>query len=426
MSAGEAARKQALAERVLAALDAGPEYERASVAFWVPGRIEVVGKHTDYAGGRSLVCAVEQGIVVAARPRADRIIRMRDVAHGTEAELALQVAADAPRGHWSSYPATVLHRIARNFPDASRGADIVFASDLPLASGLSSSSALVVATFLTLAALNDLAGTPEYQAAIRTCEDLAAYLGTVENGMSFGALAGEAGVGTFGGSEDHAAILCGTPGAVTQFSFCPLHRDRVVPLPHEYVFVIASSGIVAEKTGAALEAYNRLSDLAREGRDWLRAARGADYPTLAAAVDDALAHGGIAAVSEPLRIRVDQFARESTVIVPQVADALERGDLDAVGRLVDLSQQLAETMLRNQVPETIFLARAARERGAVAASAFGAGFGGSVCALVRRTDAAAFATSWRDAYLHRFPAHSTTANFFLTRAGPPARPLDIS
>lgn len=425
MSAEEAERKDALARRVVASLD-GAGDPRGVSAFWVPGRIEFLGKHTDYGGGRSLVCAVERGIVIAFRRRSDSAIHMRDVIRGERTELTLGAGVEAPRGHWGNYPATVARRIARNFPSATGGADIAFASDLPIASGMSSSSALVVATFLALAATNDLAHTPEYRGSIHSEEELAAYLGTVENGMTFGALAGEAGVGTFGGSEDHAAILCGSPGALTQFSFAPLRTDRVVPLPPDHVFVIASSGVIAEKTRAALENYNRTARLAGEVLDWLRRAHGAEYPTLAAAIHDADIRGGFTDMPEPLRARAIQFARESTVIVPRSADALQRGDLASLGFLVDRSQQLAETLLGNQVPETIFLAGAAREHGAVAASAFGAGFGGSVWALVAKPHASQFTAAWHAAYASRFPERVVGASFFVAHAGPHARALEVS
>ena len=66
-----------------------------------------------------------------------------------------------------------------------------------------------------------------------------------------------------------------------------------------------------------------------------------------------------------------------------------------MGTLVDRSMSLATTALGNQVPETIFLARRAREIGAAAASAFGAGFGGAVWAMVRASDADGFIARWR-------------------------------
>ena len=117
--------------------------------------------------------------------------------------------------------------------------------------------------------------------------------------------------------------------------------------------------------------------------------------------------------------RLDHFVHEAIDIIPHASDALARGDLDTFGALVDDSQSSAERWLANQIPETIALARLARSHGAVAASAFGAGFGGSVWALVRSADASAFIDAWRRDYLGRFPAHADLAQFFVTTPGPP-------
>jgi galactokinase len=121
--------------------------------------------------------------------------------------------------------------------------------------------------------------------------------------------------------------------------------------------------------------------------------------------------------------RLDQFAAEALEIIPAAGDALERGDLNALGELVDRSERGAEVLLGNQVPETVHLARSARSLGAAAASAFGAGFGGSVWALVRRDDAERFSQCWEESYLTRFPEHADRATFFVTTAGPPAMRL---
>ena len=86
---------------------------------------------------------------------------------------------------------------------------------------------------------------------------------------------------------------------------------------------------------------------------------------------------------------------------------------------MDRSQKMAERLLRNQVPETVALARLARERGAAASSAFGAGFGGAVWALVEAAKAEAFLEGWAAAYRAAFPARAPHAEFFLTRPGAP-------
>jgi galactokinase len=76
------------------------------------------------------------------------------------------------------------------------------------------------------------------------------------------------------------------------------------------------------------------------------------------------------------------------------------------------------------VPETIDLARIARELGAAAASAFGAGFGGSVWALVRECDSQRFSIDWERAYRQRHPAAADRAVFFETGAGPAAMRIE--
>ena len=124
--------------------------------------------------------------------------------------------------------------------------------------------------------------------------------------------------------------------------------------------------------------------------------------------------------AEYLVKRLAQFCEECDVIVPGVADALRARDLATVGALVDRSQALAEQALENQVPETISLARIAREQGAAAASAFGAGFGGAVWAMVARDGADEFIERWKTAFGGAHPDRAARARFLLTMPGAPA------
>ena len=98
------------------------------------------------------------------------------------------------------------------------------------------------------------------------------------------------------------------------------------------------------------------------------------------------------------RRRLTQFVRESGEFVPGAFDALVQGDIEAFGAWCAQSQQLAVTGLENQVPETEVLVETALRGGAAAASAFGAGFGGSVWSLVRASDAEAYADDWLKRY----------------------------
>jgi len=396
---------------------------------WVPGRIEFLGKHTDYAGGRSLLCPVDRGIRLTAKPRTDSLVRVTDVTLGETVECEISPDVKQPRGQWANYPFTVVRRIARDFPDARTGVDIEFTSDLPVAAGMSSSSALVVAVYMAVAAANELETKRAYRNNIHTPENLAEYAGCIEGGFPFHGFAGDEGVGTLSGCEDQTAMICGRKGSLVRYSFCPVRFEDAYPIPTGQTFVIAASGVLAEKTSAALEKYNSLSRKAAAAAEAWRRASGLNDKTLGDAIrksDVATVRGAIATTRvggytiDELLMRFDQFHAESEVIIPAVGEALVRNDLVALGELVDESQRGAERLLGNQIPETIALASSARELGATAASAFGAGFGGSVWAMVSTTGAQDFLNAWRDSYLQRFPKHASVARFFATDAGGPA------
>lgn len=387
-----------------ARVDSGaPQY-----LFWVPGRLEMFGKHTDYAGGRSLVAAVPRGFAVAAGGRTDGRVQVVDAAR--DQTVMFDAKGDmephgspAPVG-WRHYVATVVRRLRRNFPNPSSGATIVFASDLPRASGMSSSSALMVAVASALVRVVAIDRRPEWAATIRSPLHAASYFACIENGMSFETLPGDAGVGTHGGSEDHAAILSGRPGHLSVFGFVPLRRLDDVALPGAWRFVLTPSGIAADKTGGAMGPYNRLARGAQVLLDrWNRDAA-SPAPSLAAALSsspDASSHLRelLATMVKPewpravLLDRLEHFVREDGR-VGAAAAALRSGDALELGRLAADSQRDADLLLGNQVPETVALCSSARASGAFAASSFGAGFGGSVWALVPCDEADAFARRW--------------------------------
>lgn len=400
-------------------------------AFFVPGRIEVLGKHTDYAGGRSMVVAAERGFCLVVWPREDEQIVVTDAASGESVGFKLGPNLVPRMGHWSNYPMTVARRVARNFPDARRGANVAFASDLPPAAGMSSSSAMIVAVFFALAEVNDLLAPPDYPNLFENPINLAGYLACIENGQSFGSLRGDRGVGTFGGSQDHTAILCGRPNLVSQFAYCPVGFEQAIPIPSAYTFAVGVSGVVAEKTGAALEKYNRASRLASAVAELWRGETGRHDPHLAGALGsspdapqrlkkiiETVPHEEFEPAA--LKARLEHFMIESGEIIPAAGRAIMEGDLRRFGRLVDKSQRTAENLLGNQVPQTAYLAAAARQHGAVAASAFGAGFGGGVWAMIEEPKTGSFLTAWADAYRQKFPKNAEGSSFFVTAAGPAA------
>jgi galactokinase len=419
LSPAEAARKAALLGQAVSQLGRRRS-EDPSVrpsAWFVPGRIEVLGKHTDYAGGRSLVCAVERGFCLAGRASPDPFLTMTRADTGEQARVPLDPDLVFSEGEWATFPAVVARRLARDF-GITRGAELAFASDLPVAAGLSSGTALTVGVFLGLAEANRLAEHPLFRTHLAAPEHLAEYLGCLENGKPFGPFQGGGGVGTLGGCEDQAAILLSQAGTLAQFRFVPVRLEGRVRLPDSCCFAVASSGVTAEKSGGAREAYNAAAAATGEILRRWREATGSREPSLGAVVtnesDGVERVGALLAGMPALLARFEQFVAESEEIVPGAAAALGAGNLEAFGTLVDRSQAGAERGLGNQIPETMTLQRNARRLGAPAASAFGAGFGGSVWALVERSRAGEFLAEWRAGYLGAFPRHHETARFFLT------------
>ncbi len=389
-----------------------------SLSWRVPGRLEVLGKHTDYAGGDTLVCAIDRAITVAATPidAAEPVIVAGSDSAVEQVELRPGVVPDFGAGHWGRYLHSVVERLSANFGPL-RPAQLRFSSDIPLASGMSSSSALVVAGALALADLNGFSDTPAWRQANPDRLQLAGYLACVENGKSWGDLSGSLGVGTLGGSEDHTAMLCGQADSLSQYRFDPLELMQTVAFPADWTFVVAVSGVRAEKTAAALALYNRASLAITEVlRRWNQATGRADASVAAAVRQDAEQLADVVADEAPLARRLAHFVLESTELVPAGAAAVAAADLARFGEIADRSQAAADVLLGNQVPETIALARLARRLGAGAASSFGAGFGGSVWAVVPTADAEAFAADWLAAYRVEYPL-LVDASTLVTRPG---------
>lgn len=398
-------------------------------AWWVPGRIEVLGKHVDYGGGRSLLATVERGFHVLATPRRDGVVRIMDASRQTTLRLPLRADLPPRPGAWANYPISVLRRVARDFPGARHGMDAVLISSLPSAAGLSSSSALVIATFLPLAAFNALSEHLAWQGSLPDHDAVAGYLGAMENGKVFGHFPADQGVGTHGGSQDHTAILRCRQGRLAQYRFLPVGPEADAPLPAGWSFAIGVSGVHASKGGAVQAHYNALArQLALLLSSWAELRGPGTHSLLDVLSHDTNTRAELAAAvrrdhpeeAATLIRRLGQFAEECLEIVPSVTAALASGHPEAIGPAVARSQQLAEDVLANQVPETVHLAATARQLGAVAASAFGAGFGGSVWALIPDDSREHFLAAWRARYVTAFPARSARAAFFISRPGPAA------
>ena len=335
-----------------------------------PGRVNLIGEHIDYCGLPVFPMALGRGVRIAFEQRADRGTRLvnADPRFAPSFFTIVTNTPPAPAGDWSNYARAAAQALAQRFPKL-RGVDALVQSDLPIAAGLSSSSALVVAMALALLHANGVTVAP-----LELMELLAQ---------------GERYVGTAGGGMDQAIIIGARAGCASRIDFNPL-RLTPIPVPADWRFIVAWSLVPAEKSGAAQRAYNERTQQQDEARRLVatRLGRRADitYPALLAVarVEQLLD----AATSTLTSVLARRFRHVVTVgtRVPQAQAVMAGGggdDFAAFGRLLDASHQSLRDDYEVSHPELDRLVELAREAGAVGARLTGAGFGGSIVALCR-------------------------------------------
>jgi galactokinase len=114
-----------------------------------PGRVNLIGEHTDYSDGFVMPAALALNTYVAVRPRAGRLLRVYSETFGEMRDLDLDLIRPGKSGHWSDYVRGVA-AVLESSGYKLRGADLAIMSEVPLGSGLSSSAALEVSTALAL------------------------------------------------------------------------------------------------------------------------------------------------------------------------------------------------------------------------------------------------------------------------------------
>lgn len=386
---------------------------------FIPGRIEIVGKHTDYCGGRSMVCAIDRGFDSSFEANGTSRLNIRNRATGECGYVELFGASVTEGPEWMLYPSTIIRSLLTLTESESLlGLDLEFESDLPMNAGLSSSSALMVMVFMAILETNATELNECLGLHLADEFELAAFIAGIESGRIFGDSSPELGVGTKGGSQDHSAIICSRKNSIGCFSYDPVGIIDRISFPDDLVFVVGVSGVEAKKTGDAKENYNRLSDMVSclvsawpgQERNLREIIEGPGIDEL----ESFIATNDFEFPKQQMMDRVRHFFGENFAITGEVLRLMKSGDFENIGGLVDLSQRNAERYLLNQVPETTYLQRSARDIGCLVSSAFGAGFGGSVYAMVRRSEAEQFVREWESRYHLEFPEATRESRFFIT------------
>jgi galactokinase len=359
--------QESLAARFRGAFDGD-----AAFAVHAPGRVNLIGEHVDYCGLPVFPMAVQRGVTIAARPRRDAVSRLINLSPQFP-ERRFRVVADIPTlppGDWGNYLQAAAQAVARRYGNL-KGVDAVVGSDLPIAAGLSSSAALVVAAGLTLLAANEIAYEP-----LELMELLAA---------------GEQYVGTAGGGMDQAISLGARAGFAARIEFRPVRLTHI-PVPEGWRFLVAWSLKHAEKSGPAQRLYNARTRETATAREIVAQHLGlgpvGSYAELLAARPRAelLAAG---AVLEPDLLKRYRHVVSEGARVDEAVTAMTRGDLAAFGALMDASHESLREDYEVSSPELDRLVQVAREAGAAGARLTGAGFGGSIVALLPADRAAA-------------------------------------
>ena len=363
-------------------------YGRApDVCGFAPGRVNLIGEHTDYNGGRVFPCALPLGIVCAAARRSDRTLRFYSANFPDAGTVVCSPDDLAADGRWCDYPKSVLITFGRFGLEIPGGADFVFEGDLPDGAGLSSSAALEVLTGTVLRALFRIPVTPQ-QIAV------------------FGQFAENHFIGVNCGIMDQFASAMGKKGhailldtGTLAFSYAPVD-------PRRAVIVLVNSGV---KHALAASAYN---DRRRECESALAALTRAHpdrrIPALCAlSPEDFSAMEGD--IPDPVCRRRARHAVTENARTGQAADALRGGDIAAFGRLMNQSHASLRDDYDVSCPELDFLADAAQAMdGVYGARMTGGGFGGCTVNLVRPDAADEFIRQIKAAYRVAFGLEAAT------------------
>ncbi|RSS79299.1 galactokinase [Streptomyces sp. WAC06614] len=335
-----------------------------------PGRVNLIGEHTDYCDGFALPMALPQRTLVAARRRDDGLLRLHS-AQGDGRTTELRVADLAPggTGGWARYPAGVVWALRERGLDVG-GADLHVSSTVPTGAGLSSSAALECAVAV---AYDDLHGLGLDRPVLARVAQHA------ENAFA----------GVPCGIMDQMASVCCTAGHALHLDSRSL-EVRQVPLDltgHGLSLLVLDTRVqhdLADGAYAALRAgCERAAELLHVPA--LRELTEPDLPAALAALPPDLV---------PLvRHQVTENAR-----VERTVDHLAAGEPEALGPVLTAGHASLRDDYRISCPETDLAVESAVAAGALGARMTGGGFGGSVIALVPAEAAAAVAAAVGDAF----------------------------
>lgn len=338
---------------------------RPTVLARAPGRVNLIGEHTDYNDGFVLPAAIERETLIAAAPRPDRQVHLvaRDLGCETVFDLNdITVSADQK---WSNYVRGVAAGLkAGGF--ALRGMDALVQGNVPIGAGLSSSAALEMAAVQAFGAVGGFAVPPDQAARI-------------------GQAAEHTFVGTHCGLMDQLASALGRAEHALLID-CRTLASETVPIPRSAAILIADTSV---RRQLASSAYNERRAQCEA------AARAMGVPALRDATFDLLAATDLPKI---VAQRARHIIEENARVLESVA-ALRAGDLARMGALMNASHASLRDLYEVSSPELDIMSQLLREQaGCYGARLTGAGFGGCCVALLDAGALRAAASSVQQTY----------------------------
>jgi galactokinase len=333
--------------------------------FQAPGRVNLIGEHTDYNDGFVLPVAIDRQVLVAARARTDAEVRLWSTHFQQGSAFSLQDIAPDPAAPWSNYVRGVAFVLQRE-GFALRGMDAVIAGDVPIGSGLSSSAAMEVATAVAFCGLSSLHIAPV---------DLALYCQRAENEF----------VGMKCGIMDQCIASLGQPDHALLID-CRSLRYEAVPVPPAVSVVVCDT---MKRRGLLDSEYNTRRQQCEQGVQLLRQHLPHVRALRDVTSDDLAEHGHI--LPPVVRQRCLHVVSENERTLAAVA-ALRTGEISHFGQLMDRSHASLRDDYQVSCQELDKMVELAhRAPGCLGARMTGAGFGGCTVNLVRAEAAGAFA-----------------------------------
>ncbi len=330
--------------------------------FNAPGRVNIIGEHTDYNGGYVLPVAINLSLLAAAKKRNDRKVYLESLNFNKKVVASLDELRYEEKKDWANYPLSVVWVLEKEGIKLS-GADIIFEGNIPVASGLSSSAAIEV---LTMKCLLELSGhNIEKEKIPLLCREAENEFIGVKSGIM------DQYIITFGKKNNALFLNCKT----LEHKLIPFHNIK------DTVIIVGNTKI---KRGLAKSAYNERVAECNEGLKILKGF---------------IKRENVEKLSD---IRKEEFGKYESHLPPiiakrcehvifenervkQAVESLEKGNLDKLGKLMIQSHKSLKELYEVSCKELDIMVEAfLQSDGVYGARMTGAGFGGCVIALVEQ------------------------------------------